>query len=56
MPAFFVAAALAEGITIVKDAKELRTKESDRLQAMADSLNTLALKMSSARMESLFMV
>ena len=31
MPAFFMAAALAEGLTIVKDAKELRTKESDRL-------------------------
>ena len=36
MPIFFIAAALSDGITIVKDAKELRTKESDRLQAMAD--------------------
>ena len=44
MPAFFVAAALAEGITTVKDAKELRTKESDRLQAMADSLNAFGIK------------
>ena len=44
MPAFFVAAALAEGLTIVKDAKELRTKESDRLQAMADSLNAFGIK------------
>ncbi len=44
MPAFFVAAALAEGKTIVKDAKELRTKESDRLQAMADSLNAFGIK------------
>ena len=44
MPAFFVAAALAEGITVVKDAKELRTKESDRLQAMADSLNAFGIK------------
>ena len=44
MPAFFVAAALAEGITIVKEAKELRTKESDRLQAMADSLNAFGIK------------
>ena len=43
MPAFFVAAALAEGITIVKDAKELRTKESDRLQAMAESLNAFGI-------------
>ena len=31
MPVFFIAAALSDGITIVKDAKELRTKESDRL-------------------------
>ena len=44
MPAFFVAAALAEGITTVKDAKELRTKESDRLQAMADSLKAFGIK------------
>ena len=43
MPAFFIAAALAEGMTIVKDAKELRTKESDRLQAMADSLNAFGI-------------
>lgn len=43
MPAFFMAAALAEGMTIVKDAKELRTKESDRLQAMADSLNAFGI-------------
>ena len=43
MPAFFMAAALAEGLTIVKDAKELRTKESDRLQAMADSLSAFGI-------------
>ena len=43
MPAFFMAAALAEGMTIVKGAKELRTKESDRLQAMADSLNAFGI-------------
>ena len=44
MPAFFIAAALAEGTTIVKDAKELRTKESDRLQAMADALKSFGVK------------
>ena len=44
MPVFFIAAALAEGITIVKDAKELRTKESDRLQAMADALSSFGIK------------
>ena len=44
MPVFFVAAALSDGITIVKDAKELRTKESDRLQAMADALSSFGIK------------
>ena len=44
MPAFFIAAALAEGITRVKDAKELRTKESDRLEAMAQALKAFGVK------------
>ncbi len=44
MPIFFIAAALSDGITIVKDAKELRTKESDRLQAMADALSSFGIK------------
>jgi len=44
MPVFFVAAALSDGITIVKDAKELRTKESDRLKAMADALSSFGVK------------
>ena len=44
MPVFFIAAALSDGITIVKDAKELRTKESDRLQAMADALSSFGVK------------
>ena len=43
MPVFFIAAALAEGKTLVKDAKELRTKESDRLQAMADALKSFGV-------------
>ena len=43
MPVFFIAAALSDGITIVKDAKELRTKESDRLQAMADALSSFGI-------------
>ncbi len=34
-PVFFVAAALAEGETLVRGALELRVKESDRLAAMA---------------------
>ena len=44
MPAFFIAASLAEGTTIVKDAEELRAKESDRLEAMANSLGSLGVK------------
>ena len=44
MPAFFIAAALAEGITKVKDAKELRAKESDRLQAMSEVLQAFGVK------------
>ena len=44
MPVFFIAAALSDGVTIVKDAKELRTKESDRLQAMAEALSSFGVK------------
>jgi len=44
MPAFFIAAALAEGTTKVKDAKELRAKESDRLQAMSEVLEAFGAR------------
>jgi len=44
MPVFFIAAALSDGVTIVEDAKELRTKESDRLQAMAEALSSFGVK------------
>ena len=44
MPAFFIAASLAEGTTKVKDAKELRTKESDRLQVMSEVLESFGIK------------
>jgi len=44
MPAFFVAASLAEGTTKVKDAKELRAKESDRLQVMSEALDSFGVK------------
>mgnify|MGYP001141129121 FL=1 len=44
MPAFFVAASLAKGTTKVKDAKELRTKESDRLQVMSEALDSFGVK------------
>ena len=42
-PALFVAAACAEGITRVSGAAELRVKESDRIQSMADGLQALGL-------------
>ncbi|MBJ6750481.1 3-phosphoshikimate 1-carboxyvinyltransferase [Geomonas anaerohicana] len=37
-PAICVAAALAEGTTVVSGAEELRVKETDRITAMADNL------------------
>ena len=42
-PVLFVAAACAEGETIVTGAEELRVKESDRIQVMADGLQALGV-------------
>jgi 3-phosphoshikimate 1-carboxyvinyltransferase len=42
-PALFVAAACAEGETVLTGAEELRVKESDRIQVMADGLVTLGV-------------
>jgi len=42
-PVLFVAAACAEGTTVLTGAEELRVKESDRIQAMADGLQTLGV-------------
>jgi 3-phosphoshikimate 1-carboxyvinyltransferase len=42
-PALFVAAACAEGQTILTGAAELRVKESDRIQVMADGLQALGI-------------
>lgn len=42
-PAIFVAAASASGVTVLKGAKELRVKESDRIMAMAKGLCTLGI-------------
>ena len=42
-PVLFVAAACAEGETVLRGAEELRVKESDRIQAMADGLITLGV-------------
>jgi 3-phosphoshikimate 1-carboxyvinyltransferase len=43
-PVFFIAAACAEGETLVRGAEELRVKETDRLAAMADGLTVLAVE------------
>ncbi|MCY1397818.1 3-phosphoshikimate 1-carboxyvinyltransferase [compost metagenome] len=43
-PVLFVAAANAEGRTVLRGAEELRVKESDRIQVMADGLKTLGVK------------
>jgi 3-phosphoshikimate 1-carboxyvinyltransferase len=42
-PALFVAAACAKGVTVLSGAEELRVKESDRIQVMADGLQTLGV-------------
>ncbi len=42
-PALFIAAACAEGETILTGAEELRVKESDRIQAMADGLTLMGV-------------
>ena len=42
-PALFIAAACAEGQTILTGAAELRVKESDRIQVMADGLKTMGI-------------
>lgn len=43
-PVLFIAAACAEGRTLLRGAEELRVKESDRIQVMADGLQTLGIK------------
>lgn len=43
LPAVFVAAACADGETVVSDAAELRVKESDRIAAMVDGLQALGI-------------
>lgn len=43
-PSLFIAAACAQGTTILRGAEELRVKESDRIQVMADGLKILGVK------------
>jgi len=42
-PALFIAAACAQGRTVLRGAEELRVKESDRIAAMAEGLTTLGI-------------
>ena len=42
-PALFIAAACASGTTVLTGAAELRVKESDRIQVMADGLTALGV-------------
>jgi 3-phosphoshikimate 1-carboxyvinyltransferase len=44
LPVFFIAAACAEGETLVRGASELRVKESDRLSVMAAGLAALGVE------------
>jgi 3-phosphoshikimate 1-carboxyvinyltransferase len=43
-PALLIAAACADGVTTVRGAEELRVKETDRIQAMADGLVALGVQ------------
>ena len=43
IPILSIAAAFSEGITKIKNAKELRVKESDRLNAISEGLNKLKI-------------
>ena len=43
-PAIFIAAACAQGTTVLRGAEELRVKESDRIAAMAEGLRVLGIR------------
>ncbi len=47
-PVIAVAAATAEGKTVVRDARELRVKETDRIKAMADNLRLAGIRVDEA--------
>ena len=44
IPILAVAAVFAQGTTIIRDAEELRVKESDRIEVMAKQLNSMGAK------------
>jgi 3-phosphoshikimate 1-carboxyvinyltransferase len=41
LPIITLLATQAEGVTIIKDAEELKVKETDRIQVVADALNSM---------------
>ncbi len=47
-PVISVAAAMAAGKTVIRDARELRVKETDRIKAMADNLRLAGVKVEEA--------
>lgn len=44
LPAVLIAAACAEGVTVLRGAEELRVKESDRIASMAEGLSQLGIE------------
>ena len=44
LPVIFVLAACAKGKTVIKDAKELRVKETDRIRSMSENLSAMGAK------------
>lgn len=44
LPILAVAGALADGETVIKDAAELRVKESDRIKTMCDNLQSMGVR------------
>ena len=55
-PVLFVAAACANGITRLSGAEELRVKESDRIQVMADGLTKLGVEVETGRFGAMMQV
>lgn len=44
LPIIALLATQAEGVTIIRDAEELKVKETDRIQVVADALNSMGAK------------
>ena len=44
LPALSIAMAVSEGVSVVKNAKELRVKESDRIKSVVENLRRCAIK------------